>query len=545
MDIIKSDVLIIGGGIAGCFAAIKASEMGQSVALLDKATVRRGGSVGPGMDHLYMGVHPESMSLDDAKKHAIKERKNLVNPNLMLAIDVHAMERNMDLQKYGVKVLEDDGSLSALISHKRSYYFISYRGVDTKVKLAEAVRKTKTRVFDRTMGVELLTHNGRVIGTIALNTRTGDLTAFLAKATIIATGEAGRQYIEADGPFMTYHPVSNSGDAGAMAYRAGAKLANMEFTYIDHVMLRTGGGVAGMKPFEETGKLLNCYGDLVVKTEEDLSIRPLLMAKEIAEGRGPLYWDFSELSEDVMKQYDREMSHEWPITKEWFKQRNLNLRKDQIPAQLTPVAIIGGPLVDETCSTSVPGLYVAGACDAFFIGLTNAMVTGYIAAEEASVYSTSVDVPQISGEYLESLEKNILAPLNRNNGTDPKELEIALRNTLTDYVGFFKTEGLMQKGLEKVLEIKGQFYENMTALNAHELMRCCEVKNIFDTIEMHIRTSLYRKETRIRRVGRYIHVRSDYTESDPKMDYTLVIIQRDAENNIVIETSEVPELKEV
>ena len=58
MDFVKTDVLVVGGGIAGCFAAIRASEMGSDVVLLEKATVRRGGSVGPGMDHVFIGVHP-------------------------------------------------------------------------------------------------------------------------------------------------------------------------------------------------------------------------------------------------------------------------------------------------------------------------------------------------------------------------------------------------------------------------------------------------------------------------------------------------------
>ena len=89
------------------------------------------------------------------------------------------------------------------------------------------------------------------------------------------------------------------------------------------------------------------------------------------------------------------------------------------------------------------------------------------------------------------------APLDRNGGgINPKDLEIAVRSIVTDYVSYIKSEGMMLKGLEKLLELKEHFFGKLTAHNPHELMRCLEVKNIFDMIEMHIRASLYRKETR-------------------------------------------------
>ena len=233
MDFVKTDVLVIGGGIAGCFAAIRASEMGSDVVLLEKATVRRGGSVGPGMDHVFIGVHPETITLQEAKEHARACRKELMDPNVILAMYKEAYDRTVDLERFGVPVKEDDGSYFIWKIPERKFYLVSYRGVDTKVKLGEAVRKTGTKVVERTMAVELLSHDGSVVGALGLNTRTGELTVFLAKATILCTGEAGRQYLEPDGLFVTYFPNTNTGDSEAMSYRAGAELANMEYIYMD------------------------------------------------------------------------------------------------------------------------------------------------------------------------------------------------------------------------------------------------------------------------------------------------------------------------
>ncbi|MBA7694587.1 hypothetical protein ES703_103200 [subsurface metagenome] len=87
MEVIKTDVLIIGGGIAGCFAAIRASELGRSVVLLDKATIRRGGSVGPGMDHMSYGITPGGETLEEARELARSSVKELMDPNVLLAVE--------------------------------------------------------------------------------------------------------------------------------------------------------------------------------------------------------------------------------------------------------------------------------------------------------------------------------------------------------------------------------------------------------------------------------------------------------------------------
>jgi succinate dehydrogenase/fumarate reductase flavoprotein subunit len=541
MDIIKTDILVIGGGIAGCFAAIHASEMGKGVVLLDKATIRRGGSVGPGMDHVFIGIHPETITLEEAKEEAIRRVKELLDPNVVLTLYKEAHKRVLDLEKFGVKVREDDGSYFIWKIPERKFYLVSYRGVDTKVKLAEAVGKTKTNVVERTMAVDLLTHKGTAVGVVALNVRDGKITTILSKATILCTGEAGRQYLEPDGLFLTYHPTTNTGDSEAMAYRAGAKLANMEYIYMDYTSLRAGGGIAGIKPFDKMGILVNRKGEQVLK-REDSTRRGFVMAKEIAEGRGPLYWDFRHLPEDVLKWYDREMDHEYPITKEWFKQRGLDLKKDLIPVQLVPTAIIGGLVVNEKFETSMRGLYAAGSATAYVMGLTEAAVCGHIAAESASNYASETGEIICQEQEVKGIESQIMALMKKSKGILPADLELAVRSIPTDYVGYFKSGGLMEKGLETLLELRKACLPSLKARNPHELMRCLEVRNIFDMIEMHIRASLMRKETRLRRVGLHPHYRVDYPETDPNWEKLIVITREGGE--MKLSTQVIPKLKE-
>jgi len=541
METIKTDILIVGGGIAGCFAAIRASEMGKSVVLLDKSTIRRGGSVGPGMDHVGMGIAPEGLTLEEAKKKALASHKELMDPNVILAVEKEVHPRVVDLEKFGVPVREDDGTYFVWKIPERHHVAISYRGVDTKVKLAEAVRRTKTNVVERTMAVDLLTRGDSVAGVVALNVRDGKITTYLSKATILCTGEAGRQYLEPDGLFMTYHPTTNTGDSEAMAYRAGAKLANMEYIYMDYTILRAGGGIPGIKPYDKMGILVNRNGEKVLK-EGDSTQRGFLMVKEIAEGKGPLYWDFRNLPDDVLKMYEREMSHEYPIAKEWFKQRGLDIRKDLIPLQIVPAAIIGGVLIDETMKTSLKGLYAAGSSTAYLMSLVYAAASGHIAAGSAVQYVSELKETAPDERKADEIAKVIMAPLKRVTGTNPIDLEQAARSITTDYVGYFKSEGLMQQGLKTLLELRKAYLSSLVARNSHELMRCLEVRNIFDMAEMHIQASLMRKETRHRRVGLFPHYRVDYPETDPAWEKLVVVRKEDS--GMTLSTQEIPKLKE-
>lgn len=544
METIRTDVLVIGGGIAGCFAAIRARELGNSVLIMEKSSLRRGGGVGPGMDHINMGIWPKGfLTPEMARQKAVLSKKDLLDPNVVYAMDMGAYARLQDLERFGVLVREDDGSYRVWEIPERRYSFVSYRGRQTKVKLAAAVAATGAKTIERTMAVDLLTQDGRVIGAVGYDVREGTLTACLAKATIVCTGDSGRQYLEPDGLFMTYQPTTNTGDAQAVGYRVGAKCTNMEYIYLDYVSLRTGGGVAGIKPFEKMGALVNRHGEKILNDKRDSAQRVFLMAKEIAEGRGPLYWDFRGLPEETIAEYEREMDHEYSVTRQWLQQKGLDFRKDLIPMQLVPAAINGALLTDETFRTSVPGLYAAGSSCAYLLGLSQAMVSGHIAGEVASGDLKDVPEPTASSREIAGIEKLVARYTKKTDGVNPTDLETAVRSIPTDYVGYFKDGELMQKGLEQLLELRARHLPRLFAKNPHETMRCLEVRNIFDMVEMHIRASLMRTETRLAKNGLWPHYRLDYPQMDPQWQ-KLVVVQRD-NGQMTLTTEPIPDLKEM
>ncbi len=555
MKAARSDVLIVGGGIAGCFAALSASKTVRTVTLLEKSTVRRGGAVGPGMDQIMLGIGgpiPGAPSLEDAFERIRSDEvtgnvasfSSLVDPNIELYNARDSYDRLLDWESFEPKIREDDGGYRVTFIPERFFFTLNVRGVNLKVKFGEGIRGIpNVTVVERTMGVDLITEGGRVVGAYGLNTRTGEITAFLAKATVLTSGIAARQFIETpESLFMTWHCPNNIGDGQAMAYRAGAELINAEFGFLDYASCREGGGVFGLHPFDKMPILKNRLGERIIKTREDNDKRVFLMAKEVAEGRGPLYFDCSEMPEDEFKVLERNLDHEYPITRKWFKQRGLNIRRDPVPIQLVPAGLYVSVLSDENGATSLPGLFAGGDTMAGEGSLAGATLTGYRAGLSAAAYSHKASEPELDSEKASDIEGLVKAPLGKDGGGDPIDLEEAVRGLKTDYVGYYKSEGMMLKGLDLLLNLKRIYLPELGATDAHGLVRCMEVRNLFDVSEMHIRASLARKETRFARMGMMHHIRLDYPERDPTWRKWIVVKKRGEE--MTLSTREVPRIKE-
>ncbi len=555
MKVQRSDVLIVGGGIAGCFAALAASKAAGTVTLLEKSTVRRGGAVGPGMDQIMLGIGgpvPGAPSLEDAYKRTLADEvtgnvasfSSLVDPNIEMYNARDSYDRLLDWERFEPKIREDDGGYSVTFIPERFFFTLNVRGVNLKVRLGEGIlRIPNVSVVERTMGVDLITSGGRVVGAFGLNTRSGEVTAFLAKATVLTSGIAARQYIETpESLFMTWHCPNNVGDGQAMAYRAGAELVNAEFGFLDYASCREGGGVFGLHPFDRMPIIKNRLGERVIKRREDHERRVYLMAKEVAEGRAPLYFDCSEMPEDEFKVLDRNLDHEYPITRKWFRQRGIDIRRDPVPIQLVPAGLYISVLSDENGATSLEGLYAGGDTMAGEGSLAGATLTGYRAGASAALYSQKADKPEMNELQASEIEELVTGPLERDGGYDPIDLEEAVRGVKTDYVGFYKTEGLMRKGAELLTRLSETYLPRVGASDPHGLMRCTEVRNLLEITEMHIRASLERRETRFARMGMMHHIRLDYPERDPAWRRWIVVKRMEGEMSL--STHDIPHLKE-
>ena len=209
--ILDTDVLIIGGGVAGCLAAIGAREMGAQVAVIDKGgLLERCGSIAAGVDQILAVAEegPEWDTPDYLLQHIPKLTDYIVDmkPVETFVRGLPGMLRK--LENLGVPFR--DPSTGRYFRHRTfglpGEYHIDFDGSKFKPKISRAVIDSKAQVYLRTMAANLLTHNGQVVGASAFHIRTGEFYFFRAKAVVVATGDTNRLSRNSSGlPFDSWH----------------------------------------------------------------------------------------------------------------------------------------------------------------------------------------------------------------------------------------------------------------------------------------------------------------------------------------------------
>jgi len=521
MKFVDTDLLIIGAGAAGCFAAIRASDFTKNVVLLEKATLRSGGNLSIG--HFSSMINPmtnlpgspNSKQFVEGYLSSSSGQTGVESPMDKYIIAEEIIDRTKQLEKWGLKFVEkkEDGTWGYFWNYRigeRMESGAPVKGGTIKPALIGELIRRGLKVYERTMAIDLLTYNGRVVGTVGLNVRTGEIFGFKAKATILATGSTSRCYAPVPGKnwFWMRDMGTNTGDGRGMALRAGADLTLMEFMRSDHmvgnVMSNTWGGIC-----------VNTNGEeFLEETYEKRWSRVWAMHMEYLEGRAPCYWDSRNVSEEDRKAIlfkQGEKNYPDISLEQSIAQRGLDPRKERAEIKLMPVGLLGGPEFDENGGTSLEGLYAVGD-EVWQDSMCNAFVFGYRAGEAAAKYCLKADALTLDEEQVKAIDETIQALTRRREGVTPMEIEEKIRTIMTYYANFHKTGGMLERGLELLLEIKEKLLPQLYAKNVHELMRAMEVRNILAVAEMHIRSALMRTESRVG--GRHFHHRLDFPDPD-------------------------------
>jgi len=230
---LEADVLVIGGGSAGSVAAIKAKEArpDATVLVLEKANVKRSGAISMGMDGLNNAIVPGHATPEQYVKEITMANDGIVNQAAVLAYAVRSFTMFQELDGWGVKFQKTEaGDFDVKkVHHKGAYVLPMPEGYDLKKILTRQMRRVGVKVSNRIMATRLLTHGGRVVGALGLQTRTGAFVVIRAKAVILCCGAAGRLGLPASGYlYGTYENPTNAGDGYSMAYHAGAELTGLE-----------------------------------------------------------------------------------------------------------------------------------------------------------------------------------------------------------------------------------------------------------------------------------------------------------------------------
>jgi len=228
-----TDVLVIGGGTAGTMAGIKAKQANpdRDVLILEKANIRRSGAIAMGMDGVNTAVIPGNSTPEQYVREVTLANDGIVEQKTVYQTGKLGFEVIKELESWGVKFQKDaQGEYDLKQVHRIGKYVLPMpEGKDLKTILARQVKRHKVRVTNRVMATRVLVENGRAIGAVGFDVRSGDFVVIQAKAVILCTGASGRLGLPASGYlYGTYENPTNAGDGYSMAYHAGAELSNIE-----------------------------------------------------------------------------------------------------------------------------------------------------------------------------------------------------------------------------------------------------------------------------------------------------------------------------
>lgn len=194
-----------------------------------------------------------------------------------------------------------------------------------------------------------------------------------------------------------------------------------------------------------------------------------------------------------------------------------------------------GVYVGKDFQARIKGLYAIGDTIYGVHNVALCAANGFIIGERLPEILNNTPDPVLDTTQIETLKEAALAPTKVKDGTDPVELECAIRYACTRYVGGQKAEGKLREGIRRLGSLRREFLPKLEGKNPHYLMRSLEVRNLMDIAELHMQASLERKETRLQ------HNRLDYPNPDPALDKT-ILVQRLENGKPVIEFRKLPEL---
>lgn len=522
---ISTDVLIIGGGTAGCYAALTISENSdKKVLICEKAHIKRSGCLAAGVNALNAYI-VEGRKPQDYVDYAKKDADGIVREDLLLTVSEKLNEVTDRLEKLGLVILKDENGKYVTRGNRN----LKINGENIKPILADAVEKAKNvTVLNRVNIFDYSVKDNKINGAFGFGIESGIFYTIEAKAVIIATGGAAGLY-KPNNPGFSRHkmwyPPFNTGAGYAMGIRAGAEMTTFEMRFI---ALRCKDTIAPTGTLAQGvgAKQINSLGE-VYETKYGLttSERVYGTVNENQEGRGPCYLRTegitAEQDESLLKAY---LNMAPSQTIKWIESGR-NPSRQNVEIEGTEPYIVGGHTasgywVDTDRATTIEGLFaggdVAGGCPQKYV--TGALAEGEIAGLSAVKYIDSKDsFEKISDEdtnyHLRETEKYLT---DRHSLYTTEQLEEAMQTVMDSYAGGIKTNYRFNEKQLDIADCKIRQLETLTddlyAEDFQELMYICELKErltVCKSVIAHLRA---RKETRWHSFAENL----DYPEKDDR-----------------------------
>lgn len=509
--IIHTDVLIIGGGTAGCYAALTLRSLSDaSVVIAEKADIRRSGCLAAGVNALNAYItkgHTPQFYVDYAKKDAA----GIVREDLLLTMSEGLNEVTKKLEDLGLVILKDEkGEYVA-----RGTRNIKINGENIKTILADAVKKLDgVQVINHLNITDYIVRDNTMAGALGFDMRTGTAYEIRAKAVLCATGGAAGLYRPNNPGFsrhkMWYCPF-NTGAGYAMGIRAGAEMTTFEMRFI---ALRCKDTIAPTGTIAQGvgAKQVNARGD-VYEQKYGLTTSQRLYGtvRETLDGNGPCYLRTEGITpaqdESLLKAY---LNMAPSQTLKWIESGKLPSQQN-VEIEGTEPYVVGGHTasgywVDTNRQTTIRHLYaagdVAGGCPQKYV--TGALVEGEIAAKDMVRQGLSdasgLDEAQEKAILAEKVAEYNAALGETDSFFTVEQLEEAMQKVMDTYAGGIgshyqyneKQLALADEKIDQLMELAA----HVGASDYHELLFVYELRERLTVCKVLIAHLRARKETR-------------------------------------------------
>ncbi len=518
-EISRHDVLIAGGGLAGLRAAVQVHDAGGTVAVISKVyPIRSHSGAAQGGVNASLGNHPEGGD-DSWKGHAfdtIKGSDYLADQPRAEILAQDAPERVFEMEHWGAYFSRfPDGRIAQRpfggAGFPRTCYAADRTGHQLLHTLWEQCLKRGITFLNEWFVTRIVTHDGRAGGVVALHVPSGRIRTFAADVVIVAGGGYGRVFAKTTNAYI------NTGSLTAAAYRAGARLEDMEFIqfhpttlYGTNILMTE--GVRG-----EGGYLLNAEGkrfmDRYAPSVLELAPRDIVaraIQTEIDEGRGLedeyVHLDIRHLGADVIKEKlpgIRQIAMDFA---------GVDPIEEPIPVQPGQHYSMGGISCDENGETDVPGLLAAGECSCVSVhganrlggnSLLETLVFGKRAGDRAVEIAGGVSEEAMTGALADALleERDVVGKLRgRTDGERQIEIRRDMQRTMTDRVGLFRDQGRLADAVRELARLRTR-YRRVAVGSGHDafnydLIDTFELGGMLELAEVTALGALVREESR-------------------------------------------------
>ncbi|WP_094550303.1 adenylyl-sulfate reductase subunit alpha [Petroclostridium xylanilyticum] len=506
---LESDILIIGGGAAGCYSAITIAEQSKAkVIIADKANIKRSGCLAAGVNALNAYI-TEGETPESYVDYVRKDSEGVVREDLVYTIAKRLNKVTEKIESLGLTILKDEAG-NYVSRGKRS---IKINGENIKPILAEAVRqKENIQVLNRVNIIDYIVKGKRVIGAYGFSLEENIFYVIYAKAVICTTGGASGLYKPNNPGFsrhkMWYSPF-NTGAGYAMGIRAGAEMTTFEMRFIalrcKDTIAPTGTIAQGIR-----AKQINSRGEDYVKKygNPSTSMRLYATVSENKSGKGPCYLQTRGITREQQEELYKAYLNMAPAQTLKWVEAGRGPRDEDVEIEGTEPYIVGGHTasgywVDTRRATTLEGLYaagdVAGGSPKKYV--TGCFAEGEIAAMSALEYITGKSIERLDTSKIEEKLQSVNRFLEEGESLySIEEVEEAMQKVMDEYAGGISAGYVVNANklkiagqrIEELIEIS----KNLKAKDLHQLLFIHEIIDRLDICKVLICHLEARKETR-------------------------------------------------